>query len=488
MYNNDIIHTTKLFAMTHQQAFEQQKQKMDFYEKNNPDLIKPQQKRSETELFENIGIKLPADRPAGYLRLYPQDFIVEEKNQNNQIIRINEFSTKTDEQINCERQEGQNTLYSTLIKIGIPTLIALQKIEDFLKIPKTQIGYAGLKDADAVTAQQIAFPKCQIPLAKIQQTKIPNIFLTNFHWGKGSLNPGDLKQNIFTITIRTEKQIEKKQLAGQINKLTTKGFLNYYQSQRFGTPRFIAHKLGKLILQGNYEQAVKYFLFNTSDYDILLVRNLRHVAEKNFDNLRKVKELYQELPYTFFNELQVINYLLEDPKNYIGALIDLKNQTQLWVYAYASYLFNKTISQYQDQPPGMPKQLPLLLSADPTDQKFYQKYLQADKIFNIEKTLYPFKFLQLKKRLVPTKIIPQDVNYKIMGQKTIITFALEKGAYATTFLANLFELRTGLPIPDWVKTNEIDAKKILGLNDLQKIKQIFADDLYSKLDRVIDAE
>ena len=162
-------------------------------------------------------------------------------------------------------------------------------------------------------------------------------------------------------------------------------------------------------MQGEYELAVKYYLFKNVADDIPLIINLRRRAEKAFPNWEVIEQIYEELPYTFFNEIRLLNYLIENPKNYIGGLINLEDQTQLWVYAYSSWLFNKYLSAYTKVNGCVNEAFPLLTSDDAADIKIYSKYLAEDKTEDFIKNLQPFKFIQFKKRLVDGRVFPQNI-------------------------------------------------------------------------------
>lgn len=468
--------------MNSHEAWEKQKNILEYYKKNNPSLIIRKEKTSEEEMFNEIGIyNIPKNKLKGYFRLYPQDFIVEEITADGVVIKINQFNNNYE----AIQSEGNQTLYANLIKIGIPTNTAINRISKELDIKLNKIGYSGLKDADAITSQLISFPGINIPIEEIKNKTIPNIYLTDFYFSKGSLNPGDLQSNIFTITIRTNKSFNKEEFAAKIETIRKYGVLNYFQSQRFGGLRLLSHKLGKLLMQGNYELALKFFLFKTNKDDIPLVVNLRKEAEKLFSDWLKMKEVYEKFPYTFFNELRVVNYLIKNPLNYIGALIEIQDQTQLWAYAYSSLLFNKYLSEYSRENGCVKEKFSTLLSNNCEDYKIYSKFLAEDNIKDFIKNLRPFKFIQLKKRLVDGRIFPQNINYKFFYGGVVLNFILPKGSYATTMLANLFELEQGLPIPEWVEKGEIDPKEILGQGSIKKLKEIFKDCWYSKVEEII---
>ena len=55
----------------------------------------------------------------------------------------------------------------------------------------------------------------------------------------------------------------------------------------------------------------------------------------------------------------------------------------------------------------------------------------------------------------------------------VLAFSLPKGAYATTFLAHLFQLSSEVPLPPGVSTNRIDAKEVVGLGSLGPVLERF---------------
>lgn len=467
--------------MTTQEAWQKQTERLEFYRQSNPALITREKKRSEKEIFEEIGIyNIPLDKPLGYIRLFPQDFIVEEKMNGGNVARINEIKRNTAE----KKNEKDNTLYAKFIKIGIPTNVAVERISERLKIDKNKIGYAGLKDADAVTAQFVAFSGIRMAPEEATRQKIPNVYLTDFHYGKGSLAPGDLEENIFTITTRVKGAVDDK-FKIKIETITKFGVLNYFQSQRFGGLRLLSHKLGKLIMRGDYELAVKYFLLKSSSDDIPLIKELRKRAEKIFPDWMEIKKIFEELPYTFCNEIKLLEYLTNAPFNYVGALIEISDQTQLWAYAYASWLFNKHLSAYAKINGCINEKFPTILSDDPVDWELYRSYLQEDGTAEFRKNLRPFKFIQMKKRLTAGRIFPKDIKYREFKGGVIINFTLPKGAYATTFLTNLFELEQGLPVPEGISLEEIDPKEKMGEGSIKEIKEIFKDCWHSKIENIV---
>lgn len=461
--------------MITQEAWQKQKELMEDYKKNNLRSIVCSKARAEADVFAEIGIKnLPTHRPKGYLRLHYADFLVEEKTQNNRIIKLDEIDDEIESVEEIIRGKNEKTLYAHLIKIGLTTNAAVDRLAEALEYDG-QIGYAGLKDDQAITAQLLAFPKIKLPPEELKKIKIANLILTKFHWGKGTIKPGYLNGNVFTITIRTEKTLNEEEFKLKLENLERFGFLNYFQSQRFGGIRLISHKIGKLILQRNYELAVKYLLFKTNEYEMPLIAELKKQTEKIYPDFSRMEITFEKLPYSFLYELRVVNYLKNHPKNFVGALSEISDSITMCLYAYSSLLFNHYLSDQAKDKGVVDERFPLLLSSDPADHKFYEKYLKEDKIGDIFESLKPFKFLYWAKRDWAGRIFPKDIKGKVFTDGAVVSFFLPKGAYATTFLTNLFELHEETPIPGWVKRDEVDPKELLGQGSLTQVKEVFKD-------------
>ncbi len=449
---------------------------LENYKKERPELVTLSSRPSEKEIFSRIGIKISLpSRVKGYIRFYSQDFIVEEISREGKISEI-EFKERE-----VFPPEPPFNLSCDLVKVGISTFDALDYLSEVLQIKKGRICHAGLKDVNALTSQKINFLDLNPEiLEKIKKIALSNLFLTNFDISKESLYPGKLFGNRFTIFIRTKEKADQKWLVEILEKIKKDGFLNFYQTQRFGTPRFLSHILGKLILQGKHRETVLYFFTGQGLQEIPLIKKKREKVKEIFGDWKKTKEIFSELPFTFRNELTLLSYLEKNPKDFTGALVFFKDQTRFWTYSYASHLFNQILS-LEKKGLELPGKIPLLLSQDSRDQKVYEPFLEKDQVRNFTSNLKYFRFLKLTRRFTKTKVFPEKTLLKVLPEGVILSFILEKGIYATTFLMNLFEIQEGLPLPKWVESKEYDIKKLLGIGSLKAAEKIFGKIISSRL-------
>ena len=451
--------------------------------KKNPELFAREIHIHNPKFLEKIGISLPLKIQEnlfpGYLKLWPQDFIVEEilKDGTIQTIQYDNFSKNGEFSL-------QATLYATLVKCGLSTIEAVEEISSFLKIDKKKIQFAGIKDKDAITSQLVSFRNVNIE--SIEKISSPYFFLKDTYYDKGAIEVGGLKGNKFTILVRTNNSFEKEKFIENIEVIKKEGFFNFFYSQRFGSPRFINWFWGLLILKGEYKNTVLSFLCSEGQNEIPYFKKVREEIKNNFGNWEKVAKILEPFPIILQNEIKIVNYLKNNSADFVGALKQIPEQIQLWVYAYGSLLFNRKISEYLKNNINPPEKLPLILSNDKSHWTVYDEFLKEDGILILPfENLKPFNFIQWKKREVVTKEKIEIHNVKIIKEGVVLSFTLPKGCYATSFLSNLFQIALGLP-PENILQDQIDIKEILGEESIKNTLEKFKSIIFSKTENLFD--
>lgn len=433
---------------------------------SDPQAVLSERKPQFTpEYFNLIGIDYPFQvLGKGYIRLLWSDFIVEEINKEGKIISISPQEESHSQEFNEEKPKTE----ADLVKQGMPTFEAVERLAKNLEIPTNNINYAGLKDSGAVTSQEVSFNG--IRPEKLANLNIPNLFLKNIHERKGVVEVGSLLGNRFTILVRTAP-VEENQVEEKVTHFNQEGFLNFYSLQRFG-PRLLSHKIGQLILQGKYQEAVKMHLIGESPHEMTAFRRLRQEAVQYWGNWAKMKEIFGRFPYFLYYELQVLESLKETSIGFVRALGAVQEQTKLFVYAYFSYLFNQILSLLAKEG-SIPEELPLLRDY-PEIKQLYQKILSVDEMNKLLFNHRGLEWLNLsKKQFVKTKIIPKIWHVTEVPVGYIFHFDLEKGAYATTLLSDFFNLYQGKPVPDWVNQADYDSRTPLGYSPVHETMNHF---------------
>ncbi len=429
--------------------------------RNAPELFVRPPMIDDDEVLRAVGIGgLPEGRPVAYLKLMPQDFIVEEMDREG---KVRAAAAKEDAAaVPAEEAEG-NTYYADLVKVGVSTLEAKDRLAHALGIEGRNIGFAGVKDRLALTAQAISI-RGLADGGALSRVNEENFFLRDIRRGKGVVANGDLKGNEFTIALRfaeplsgTAKAFVEEQLA--IAK--EEGFWNFFYLQRFGTPRLIAHELGRLLVQGKYGEVVKMFVTHRAPRELPYFAAIRKDAEERWGDWGAIREMLDRFPYHFGIERTFMARLIERPDDFLGALHEVPDQVRLWFYAYDSLLFNEKLSALI-RSGEVPLELPFLTSFDKADWRPYAEYLERDAVSLPARSWRDFPFVRVESRRCVTLQSVDVRKASFEGNVGAVSFFLPKGSYATSFLMNMFSLASGLPAVPGISMESVDPKAILG--------------------------
>lgn len=406
-----------------------------------------------------FGISIPDKEhlPLGFLKLRPEDFIVEEIGLEQDQTDILHKNTSFEESF----LKTNETVYATLVKCGLSTVEIVQAISKKIETDPKNIGFAGIKDKNAITSQRISIRKTS--LSNIKNLASPYYFLKDFTIGKGSVGKAALSGNRFTILVRTPELSDATFQAFEesLKRVETEGFWNYFYLQRFGTPRLCNYEWGLDILRGEYEKAVYGVITRPGVCELPYFKKLRRESEPLFGNWTMLRQYFESYPIFFRHELKLIHHLEENPADFVGALNTMPDQITLWVYALASIFFNKKIAFCIENEKNLPNKIPLFLSRLEKDWGFYRNQLNALKLSPPPfENLRPFPYLVPMHREVPTKDRAIIHGYKRLPEGIAISFTLGKGSYATTFLSHLFNLVSSTK-PDWVKNAPLDFYEAL---------------------------
>ena len=158
------------------------------------------------------------------------------------------------EEIPLYPASGEGThVYFTVRKRGIPTPVAVERIARYMQVDPSEIGFAGLKDAQAVTTQQMSLEHADPKrLSEFRDRQIEIVSISQ-HGNK--LRPGHLEANHFTIKVRNTTSNALNKAKAILDVLTERGVPNYFGPQRFGLRNDTA-TLGRALVADDLDEFV----------------------------------------------------------------------------------------------------------------------------------------------------------------------------------------------------------------------------------------
>ena len=275
---------------------------------------------------------LTGDLPpiGGRLKARPQDFMVEE--------------------VPLYEPSGSGThVYFRIEKVGLPTMHAIGEIARALDRRPFEIGYAGLKDADAVATQMLSLE--HIDPALIQRLQVPGVRVVSVNRHTNKIKLGHHKGNRFRIRIREVNTGRLADARAGIEVLARRGVPNYFGWQRFGV-RGDTGDIGRALLKNDFDEAIAVMLGRPSSVD----RGDVLLARQHFDAGR-YEQAASAWPYMFRNERRACREMAVTRGKARKAMRVVDRQARrFYISAYQSALFNQVaawrIGQLDQLMPG----------------------------------------------------------------------------------------------------------------------------------------
>jgi tRNA pseudouridine13 synthase len=307
------------------------------------------------------------------IKAVPEDFIVKEV-------------------IDLKTNSGDYSYY-TLKKRNYTTIKAVSFIAEKLGINVKNIGFAGMKDKNAVTEQAVSIfrgPK--------KDFKFNDIELKFIGIGKERINLGENKGNYFEIVVRNIEKAPK----------TKKFIINCFDEQRFSKNNA---EIGKAIVKGDFKDAC----------DLLE------------------------------NEKEAADHLKTNPGDYVGALRKInKRILRLFIHAYQAYIWNKAAEEYLKKNKASKIKIPIvgfgaelegeigeIINKILKDEKISQRDFIIRQIPEISSEGNERDLIAEISGLEIGKLEADELN---KGKKKVkLKFFLQKGSYATAVIKQLFQ-------------------------------------------------
>ncbi|MDP9173785.1 MAG: tRNA pseudouridine(13) synthase TruD [Planctomycetota bacterium] len=229
-------------------------------------------------------------------------------------------------------------VYCEVEKLGISTFQAIDRLADALRVHQRDIGYAGLKDAQAITRQM--FSIAGTTEEAVMGVQIPGIKVSWAIRHGNKLRLGHLRGNRFAIKIRQVDPTHVIKVAPLVKRLEQQGMPNYFGEQRFGR-RGNNHLLGAALIRGDDAGLLK-LLLGTPDAAIDEPRQRSARAAFDRNDLDGSMKLW---PRTCGMERRILARFIKTRKPGAGVRAVDERLRRLWVSALQSELFNQTVAR-----------------------------------------------------------------------------------------------------------------------------------------------
>lgn len=304
--------------------------------------------------------------------------------------------------------EGEH-LYLRVEKTGQNTQWLAGMLARHFAIKERDIGYAGLKDRQAITSQWFSLPASSVTERRLAGFELEGCRILGQHRHRGKLRKGAIRCNEFSVVLRNV-DVDDMALQQQLEMIRQRGVPNYFDEQRFGRQRqnlfaaeqmFQQNKKMNRQRQGLIISAARSWLFN-------------HVVAERVNQQVWDKGLSGDL------------FMLEGSQKYfhaeqIDAQIELRLQ-QADIHP-SGPLYGESAAQTTDRAGRLEEMI----------RQQHAGWCQA-----------------LAKRRVPsqrraTRVMPQNFQgvYDASQQTLKLSFSLPAGAYATNLLREIVTLNDG---------------------------------------------
>ncbi|EGY19362.1 tRNA pseudouridine synthase D [Verticillium dahliae VdLs.17] len=278
------------------------------------------------------------------------------------------------------KAEGEGEyLHFTLYKENRDTMDAIHQLARAGRAKPQHFAFAGTKDRRAATAQ-----RCSVRWLKAEnlhgvQARVHGLVTGDYRYERHPLHLGGLQGNEFVITLKKCRLADpasealppaareaaiRRAAETALESMASRGWLNYFGHQRFGTYAVGTHDVGRLILQEDFAGAVDAILAYRPEVAQRAVRRRgpgRGAPSATSSTRHRVCMLFQTgdgaaaddalhyLPRRFTAEGAVMRHLGRNPasrRDFHGALNAIPRQLRnMYLHAYQSYVWNHAASR-----------------------------------------------------------------------------------------------------------------------------------------------
>ncbi|KAH6694095.1 tRNA pseudouridine synthase D [Plectosphaerella plurivora] len=275
-------------------------------------------------------------------------------------------------------------LHFTVYKENRDTMDASHQLARVLRTKPQVFAFAGTKDRRAATAQRFSVRGLKAEAVLGANPRMHGVVTGDFVYARSPLYLGALQGNQFAITLKKCELADDASLGPEpreaairaraeaaLASMASRGWINYYGHQRFGTLAVGTHDVGRLILQSDYEGAANAVLAYDPAVAQRAVDGEEPAEAHRRDELNRARacmiflqggsadDALHFLPRRFTGEASLIRHLGRPSakdgsdtlrRDFQGALLTVPRPLRnMFLHAYQSYIWNHAASHRWSQ-------------------------------------------------------------------------------------------------------------------------------------------
>jgi tRNA pseudouridine13 synthase len=214
---------------------------------------------------------------------------------------------------------------------------ALAAVRRRWRIEPRRISYGGLKDRHSLSVQY--FTIFHGPRRRLHHAGVSVVYLGQL----GSpYTSRDIQANAFRLTLRSVDPDAKPVMEQALDHVRRQGVPNYFDDQRFGSVRPDGESVGRFLVLGQFEAALKLALAGPYEHDRAPQKKEKAILREQWGDWKTLKT---ELPRGHARSL--VDFLVSHPTDFRGAIARLRPELRgLYLSAYQSHLWNRILGRW----------------------------------------------------------------------------------------------------------------------------------------------
>jgi len=218
-------------------------------------------------------------------------------------------------------------------KQKLSTFDAIQIIRERFGLKPGAISYCGLKDKQGRTEQIIAVESADVEMQE------PNLRLKFLGRTDKPLSAQNTTSNRFSVTTRGLTLQEMEILVQNANEIEKIGYINYFDSQRFGSIKHGQGYIAKDLIRGDFEAALRNYMAKPSKLDRSDDAKVKQFWAENWGNFDAYCPYKANKKYA-----RILFSLRTNPEDFARAFMQIDSDYRaMLLFTYQSFLWNEGV-------------------------------------------------------------------------------------------------------------------------------------------------